>query len=534
MAPESVPWRMMKANDFNRLHLSRGRRIVIPMSELRAKKLAEVLTVAEMYAADRYAADCGVPSRTLMEYAGRAVADEITRFQTRPCPIVVLCGPGNNGGDGFVVARHLKSRGWPVTLALHGDRGALKGDAAYMSVQWDGDAVPLLPSVLDGAGLVVDAVYGAGLSRPLDGVVRDTVIALNASHLPVVAIDVPSGLHGDLGRPLDAPENRLCVKANTTVTFFRMKPAHILMPGRVHCGRVVVADIGIPEAALDEIQPSIVINGKSLWGGAYPKPDRAAHKYARGHAVVMSGPAHATGAARMAARGALRIGAGLVSVASPLDAVAVNAFHLTAIMVKPFGGAGGFRQLLADKRFNAVAAGPGLGVGAEAKAIVEAVCESGVAAVFDADALTAYRYDPQALFAQLSPHHVLTPHEGEFERLFPGLLASSSNRIEAARTAARRAGCIILLKGPDTVIAGPDGCAAVNTNAPPSLATAGAGDVLAGFILGLLAQHMEPFLAAAAGAWLHGLCATEFGPGLIAEDIPEQLPNVLRRLFEEI
>lgn len=490
----------------------------------------EILTVSEMYAADHFAAEAGVPSLTLMEYAGRAVADEIFRFHPKPCPTVVLCGPGNNGGDGFVVARLLKARGWPVTLALLGERGQLKGDAAFQAVQWDGEAVPLVPAVLKGAGLVVDALYGAGLSRPLEGAARETVIALNAGSAEVVAIDVPSGLHGDLGRSYDG----LCVEADTTVTFFRKKPAHVLMPGRLACGRIVLADIGIPQIALDSIKPSIWLNSERLWGKAYPKPSPLGHKYSRGHAVVVSGPAHATGAARLAARGALRIGAGLVSVASGPDAVDVNAKHLTAIMIKAIEGPSGLAALLQDERYNAVALGPGIGLGTRTKDFVEAVVESEASAVFDADALSVFRDDPEELFKQLTPTHVLTPHEGEFERLFPKLLETSQSRIAAVRVAANRAGCVVLLKGPDTVIGDPDGRVVVNCNAPPWLATAGSGDVLAGFILGLLAQQMEPFLAAAAGVWLHGLAATEFGPGLIAEDIPEQLPTLLRRLYNEI
>ncbi len=491
---------------------------------------SEIITVAEMYTADRYAAEHGIPSRTLMEYAGRAVADEIVRKNAKPCPVVVMCGPGNNGGDGFVVARLLKARGWEVRLALLGERGALKGDAAFQSEQWTDDVIALTPSALDGAALVVDGLYGAGLSRPLEGAARDTVIALNDSPAQVVAIDIPSGLHGDLGCALDG----LCVSADATVTFFRKKPAHVLMPGRIACGRVVLAQIGIPDDALEVIKPRLFVNGKRLWGRAFPKPDPLGHKYSRGHAVVVSGPAHATGAARLAARGALRIGAGLVSVASPLDAVDVNAKHLTTIMVKPFDGAKGLADLLEDKRFNVVAIGPGCGIGPSTRDLVDAVLASGAASVLDADALTSFAGKTEVLFGQRLVASVLTPHEGEFERLFPGLLESSSSRIEAARTAATRAGGVVLLKGPDTVVAASDGRASVTTNAPPSLATAGSGDVLSGFIAGLLAQHMEPFLAASAAVWLHGLAATHFGPGLIAEDLPEQVPVLLRRLYEEI
>ena len=487
----------------------------------------EIITVAEMYAADQYAADHGIPSRTLMEYAGRAVADEIVRKNSKPCPVLVLCGPGNNGGDGFVAARLLRSRGWDVRVALLGERGGLKGDAAYQSVQWPDEVAPLAPAALEGAKVVVDGLFGAGLARPLEGAARETAIALNNNPAQVVAIDVPSGLHGDYGKSLDG----LCVSADTTVTFFRLKPAHVLMPGRIACGRVVLAQIGIPDDAIGAIEPHIFLNGPELWGNAFPRPDPLGHKYSRGHAVVVSGPAHATGAARMAARGALRAGAGLVSVASPPDAVDVNAKHLTAIMVKPFDGAKGLAKLLEDKRFNAVAIGPGLGTGAGARELVRAVRDSDAAAVLDADALLLFD-EADALFGRRST--VMTPHEGEFERQFPGLLKESCSRVEAVRAAARRTGCVVLLKGPDTAIAAPDGRVALSNNAPPWLATAGSGDVLSGFVLGLLAQHMDPFYATAAAVWLHGVAATQFGPGLIAEDLPEQLPSVFRHLYEEI
>ena len=488
----------------------------------------EILTVAEMGAADRLAVEEGVPSLTLMEHAGASVADEIAR-RFEPCTVAVLCGPGNNGGDGFVAARHLAERGWDVRLALVVRRDALKGDASAMADLWQGGDEPLTPHVFDDANLVIDALFGAGLSRALEGSVKDTVLALNHSRIPVVAIDVPSGLHGDLGHALDD----VCVEADLTVTFFRRKPAHVLMPGRMKCGEIVVTDIGIPESVLDIIQPRIFQNGPSLWGADFPWPDPLGHKYARGHCVVVSGPSHATGAARLAARGALRVGAGLVSVASPLDAVDINAASLTAIMVKPFKGAGGLDELLNDKRLNAVVIGPGCGVGRATRELVAAVLAHDGAAVVDADGLTSFADNPNELFLLLHENCVLTPHEGEFERLFPGLLKKSPSKIESARAAAAMAKCTVLLKGADTVIAARDGRVVVNTNAPPTLATAGAGDVLAGFIGGMLAQGLDSHTAAAIAAWLHGEAALSFGPGLIAEDLPELLPDVLSRLKDE-
>ena len=474
----------------------------------------EILTTAQMARADAYAVDHGIPSLILMENAGRAVADAITaRF--RPCVVTVLCGPGNNGGDGFAVARLLEEEGFTVRVAHDADpQGA---DAAAMSEKWKGARLALTPAALDGAKLVVDALFGAGLSRPLAGATAQMVEALN--DLPVVAIDVPSGVSGDTGQPLGA----VYVTAALTVTFFRKNPAHLLLPGRELCGELVVADIGIPAEAAST---SLHENTPALW--RYPWPRAQGHKYDRGHCVVVCGPAHATGAARLAARGALRIGAGLVSIASPPDALAVNAAHLTAVMLKPFEGASGLAHLLEDKRLNAVVIGPGLGVGGETRALVDAVLRSGAAIVLDADALTSFMDDPEALFARLHDRCVLTPHAGEFERLFPGLL--DDDKVAATRAAAERSGAVVLLKGNDTVIAAPDGRCAINANAPPALGTAGAGDVLAGFIAGLLAQGMAAFDAAACGAWLHGDAAARFGPGLIAEDLPEILPQSLKAL----
>jgi NAD(P)H-hydrate epimerase len=489
----------------------------------------EVLTTAEMAAADAYAAAHGTPSAALMENAGRAVAGELAaRFS--PCRVAVLCGPGNNGGDGYVTARLLKARGFDVRVACHGQ--AAKGDAAAMAQMWDGETVALTPGALEGAGLVVDALFGAGLSRPLGGVFAAMVEAANGCGLPIAAVDVPSGLSGDSGMPL----GDLAIRAGLTVTFFRKKPGHLLMPGRMLCGALVVADIGIaPQAAAGV---SLYENTLALW--RYPWPKMGGHKYDRGHCLVVSGPAHATGAARLAARGALRIGAGLVSVAAPAGAMAVNAAQLTAIMVKQADGAAELAALLGDARRNAVVMGPGLGVGGETREMVAAALAAGPAVVLDADALSSFQDDPDALFARLHnpvshKRCVLTPHAGEFARIFPDLLEDAASKVAAARAAAARSGAVVLLKGADTVIAAPppedaEGRAAINTDAPAWLATAGAGDVLAGFVGGLLAQGMAPFEAACAAAWLHGAAAAAFGPGLIAEDLPEVLPRVLAQL----
>lgn len=492
---------------------------------------AEVLTVAQSGDADRLAEAAGVASLTLMDNAGRAVADRVTGPAVPDDPILILCGPGNNGGDGYAAARHLKERGHTVAVHSLVEPSTLKGDAAVMAEQWQGPIVRASPESVREACLVIDALFGAGLSRPLDGLAAELVRTANETrYLHVIAVDVPSGLHGDLGRPLEGAQG-LCIRAYETVTFFRPKPAHLLMPGREFCGLLTVANIGIRDFVLDEIRPNLFANGPDLWRERFPGPQPAGHKYMRGHAVIVSGPAHATGAARLAARGALRVGAGLVSVASPLDAVDVNAIHLTAIMVKPFDAPKGLSALLSDHRLNAVAIGPGCGVGKKTQDLVAAVLASGAAAVLDADALTSFSGFPGMLFRQLNEKCVLTPHEGEFERIFPGCLHAAATRLGAAREAAAKAGCVVLLKGSDTVIAAPSGEAAINSNAPPWLATAGAGDVLSGMITGLLAQGMNAFDASCTAAWLHGEAATKFGPGLIAEDIPEMIPAVYRDLF---
>ncbi len=471
-----------------------------------AAAMHELLTPAEMYRADALAVERGCQSIALMDNAGRAVAEEILRrYGARET--LVLCGPGNNGGDGFAVARYLKRWGWPVRLALLGERTALKGEAAAMAAKWDGPIATRID--VRGAGLIVDALFGAGLARDFP---QDLAAAINGAGVPVVAVDVPSGLDGATGRPRGAS-----VRADVTVTFFRKKPGHVLMPGRALCGEVVVADIGIPASVLGEIKPQLVENVRPV----LPKPDAADHKYRRGHAIIVSGGPLNTGAARLAAQAALRIGAGLVTISGSREALAVHAAHVTAIMLS----AQDLGLLLDDRRKNAVCIGPAAGTGHETRSRVRAVLASGAATVLDADALTAFAPDPDELFAAIAelPDRpvVMTPHEGEFARLFNDLPEDSDSKPERARKAAKRAGAVILLKGPDTVIAHPDGRAAVNTNAPPSLATAGSGDVLAGMVTGLLAQGMGGYEAARAAVWLHGEAANRHGGVRVtAEELP--------------
>lgn len=482
-----------------------------------------LLSPSEMAAADRAAMDAGVPGIDLMEAAGRAVADVVRRRRPK-VPVAVLCGPGNNGGDGFVAARHLAAAGWPVRLGLLGGRGRLAGEAAHHASLWEGAVEPLSPALLEGAALAVDAIFGAGLSRPVDGVARAVIEALAARRIATVAVDVPSGLDGTSGEVRGA-----AAPADVTVTFFRKKPGHLLLPGRLLCGTIVVADIGIPDKVLDAIRPSAHENGPALWLDGYPWPRPEGHKYRRGHALVAGGPVM-TGAARLAARAAARIGAGLVTLAAPTAAWPVYASALTSVIVRPVADGGEFAGLLADTRRNAIVLGPGAGpTEATRRAVLDALATRR-SVVLDADALTVFAERPDDLFGTIAGPCVMTPHEGEFARLFAMGGDGESGKLARARAAAARSHAVVLLKGADTVVAAPDGRAAINANAPPDLATGGSGDVLAGLVTGLLAQGMAPFEAAAASAWLQGEAAQSFGPGLIAEDLVEALPAVLRRL----
>ena len=469
----------------------------------------ELLTPAEMYRADALAAAAGVPSLTLMENAGRAVAGEIVRrYGARKT--LVLCGPGNNGGDGFVCARYLTKWGWPVRVALYGELGKLKGDAAVMAAKWDGEVETAIE--IGDAGLIVDAIFGAGLSKDFPATIASR---MGAAHVPIVAIDVPSGLDGGSGEVRGS-----CSAAALTVTFFRKKPGHVLMPGRALCGEIVVADIGIPETVLPDINPACFENAAPL----LRVPEANGHKYTRGHAVIVSGGPLNAGAARLAAQAAVNIGAGLVTLNGSREALAVHATHVTAIMLSDAD----LEMVLRDKRMNAVCIGPAAGVGEATRAKVFLALASGASVVLDADALTSFEADPDALFKAIAANPgrpvLMTPHEGEFTRLFKDLTRQSDSKLERARKAAKRSGATIVLKGADSVITKPDGMAKINTNAPPSLATAGSGDVLAGMITGLLAQGMRGFEAACAAVWLHGDAANRHGPrGLTAESLIEAL-----------
>jgi len=493
-----------------------------------------LLSVTQMAQADRLTVASGISASALMENAGRPVAQAIMD-RWSPRPVLVLCGPGNNGGDGFVAARRLAEADWPVRVALLVPRDRLRGEAAHHAALWRGPVQAVTPAALDGAELIVDALFGAGLNRPLDGAAAQTLAAAAARCIPIIAIDVPSGLMGDTGEVLGQGQG--AVQCAITVTGFRKKPGHLLQPGRRLCGELVVADIGTPASVFDTVAPDTFENDPLLWADALPVLQPEAHKFTRGHALVWGGwPG--TGAARMAARAAARVGAGLTTVAVDMShgeaALQVYAAALTSVMVSPVAQPQDLELLLADSRISGLLIGPGAGLGTDTRARVLAMLQAGRATVLDADALTVFQDDPPSLFRAIRGACVLTPHEGEFRRLFPaaerGAAGVHGDKLSRARAAARSSGAVVVLKGSDTVIAAPDGRAIINANAPPTLATAGAGDVLAGMVLGLLAQGMQPFLAAAAAVWLHGAAADHFGPGLLAEDLPDRLPAVFRRL----
>jgi len=495
-----------------------------------------VLTVAAMRRVDTTAIEGGIPGLQLMEAAGAAVAERAAARLPGGGRAIVLCGPGNNGGDGFVAARLLAARGYGVALCLLGDRAALAGDADRAAQAWTGPVQQAAADALPSGNLIIDALFGAGLSRDLDGAARALVEAVNASGIPVLAVDVPSGVDGDTGAARGA-----AIQAVETVTFVAFKPGHLLQPGRSLCGYRHLADIGAGQAALEvglaAAMPPLFRNGPDLWAQTFPRLTAESHKYTRGHALVLSGPATKTGAARLAARGALRVGAGLVTLASPDAALAENAAQLTAIMLRACETADDLDDLLTDERLNVVLAGPGLGTGEPTRERVAVAAAAGRSLVLDADALTSFAGQAPLLAAHLADgdaQAVLTPHEGEFARLFSGTdaTAEAGDKVARTRAAAALTGAVVVLKGSDTVIASPDGRAAINDHGSPYLGTAGSGDVLGGLIAGLLAQGMPPFEAAAAGVWLHGDAGLRHGPGLIAEDIPELMPAVLGDLAE--
>ncbi len=475
-----------------------------------------LLTPGQMGDADRAAAASGIDSFGLMERAGQAVAAAALKAFPEALRFIVLCGPGNNGGDGYVAARALLAAGATCQVHAWGDAGALKGDAARAF-----RLCPLQPAPLPDyqhlpGDVIIDAIFGAGLARDVPPPVAEVIERINGLGLPVLAVDLPSGLDGLTGKVRGA-----AFRASRTVTFMTRKPGHLLLPGRVLCGSLEVFDIGIPERIIRAAAGTIRRNDPALW--RLPETGAESHKFRRGHLAVLSGPAAATGAARLSAEAGLRAGAGLVTIGAEPEAVPALAAHLTAIMIRPLVDLPAFSDWITDPRLSAFVLGPGFGVGRGVRDRVERL--AGRPLVLDADGISSFRDHADQLFSlyedMAEPSLVMTPHEGEFSRLFPDIAADEElGKVEKAVRAAARSRAVIVYKGADTVIAAPDGRARINDNAPASLATAGSGDVLSGIIGSLLAQGMPAFDAASAGVWLHGAAASRLGPGLTAEDLP--------------
>ncbi len=482
-----------------------------------------LLTQEAMSALDTLVIQQGTDGLTLMRRAGAAVVKVIESAFPYPASVLVLCGLGKNGGDGFIVAGLLQQKGWTVTCTVIGDVTQLADTALQARADFPGSLVAWSPELLGDCTLIVDALFGIGLNRPLSSEYEVVIQAVNESRQPVVSIDMPSGIHADTGAALG---QAICAK--TTVTFTRKKPGLLLLPGRIHAGEVIVADIGIEARVVATAITACAENHPNLWHDQVPRFGVEQHKYHHGHALVLGGGVM-TGAARLAARAAQRTGAGLVTVAAPPYATLVYASNLDSVLVHPVTTIEDWCRQVEDPRKNAILLGPGAGVSELLQAQVLAALATGKPVLLDADALTAFSAQPEKLFRALHAQTVLTPHAGEFERLF-GPQREFSDKLSLVARMARLVQCVVLLKGADTVIAAPDGRAVINTNAPPWLATAGSGDVLAGILTGLLAQGVEAFTAACIAVWLHGAAAQDFSPGMIAEDLVAALPHSLAKL----
>jgi hydroxyethylthiazole kinase-like uncharacterized protein yjeF len=486
-----------------------------------------LLTPDEMACVDRMSAESGIPSFGLMRRAGYAVAATALSHFPAAVRFAVLCGPGNNGGDGYVAARQLADGGAKISVHALGDPDDLKGDAALAFQLWGGSVAPLREFQPQPGDVVIDALFGAGLSRKISDEIAGVISSVERAGVPVLAVDLPSGVDGRSGKPLGA-----AFKAHCTITFMTRKPGHLLLPGKSLCGDIEVADIGIPRRIIEAAGGSISENGPPIWSAHLPFVGADSHKYRRGHLAVFSGETSKTGAARLSAIAGLKTGAGLVTLASPEDAMAANAAQLTAVMLKKVDTNAELSDWLETAKLSAFVLGPGFGVGSRARDLVLALKDSPL--VLDADGITSFRDDPAILFDAFEDgetHLVLTPHDGEFGRLFPDIAADeTSSKPDKALKAARRAHAAIVYKGADTVIASPDGRVAINTNGPPWLATAGSGDVLAGMIGAFLAQGLPAFEAAAAGVYLHGEAAGLAGPYMTAEDLAGQAGHAMADL----
>ncbi|WP_262691560.1 NAD(P)H-hydrate dehydratase [Kordiimonas aestuarii] len=492
-----------------------------------SKRSHLVLVPDEARQADAWAISHGVDGLALMEAAGRAVAEAAVSYAGTPLEcdgdIVLLCGPGNNGGDGYVAARYLQEWGYAARIVSSIASSDLKGDAAVMASRWSGRVDPVQKAKLKNAAVIIDALFGTGLARPIEGELAALIDEANAREVFRLAVDVPSGLDAQVGTPLGA-----CFHADATVTFFRKKPGQVIAPGRFLCGgrdHIHVADIGISDACLDDIKPKTFENIPTLWSGSFPYAGPITHKYKRGHLLVLGGKQPALGACRLACMAALRTGAGLVTLAAPSETYSIQATALTDVLVRQFDSTSEFLDMMADDRINVVLLGPGAGVSKKNGDLIHDVVARGRGLVLDADALTSLAGHLDILGLGKAGEIVLTPHDGEFVRLFPDI--DHTDRIAAVRTAACITGAIVVLKGVSTLVAAPDGRLSIAANAPAWLSIGGTGDVLSGIVASLMGQGMPAFEAASAGVWLHGEAGMRAGRGLIASDLVDLLPSVL-------
>ncbi len=484
-------------------------------------------TSSEAKSIDALAIENGMTGIHLMETAGRAVADILIEYIGTPIEvggeIIVLCGPGNNGGDGFVIARLLDDWGYPVKVALSCAQTDLKGDAAIAARRWEGSVFVLSNIKLTNAAVIIDAVFGTGLSRAPDGDIADVLNQVNNLDAFRLAVDISSGLDADTGMPIG-----VCFSADATVTFSSRKPAHIMAPGRFLSGgidNIHVADIGIDNSIYDSIDSNHFLNIPSLWSGYFPFQGPLTHKYDRGHLLVLGGREPTLGASRLASIAALRTGAGLVTLAAPSETYPIQAGVLTDVMVRRFDSVFGFVGIMSDQRISTVLLGPGAGVGEKTIELIQQAGQKKKHMVLDADALTSLQGRADIL-KEYGCQKIITPHDGEFARLFPDLNIEH-DRIAAVRAAAQQINAVVVLKGVSTVIAEPDGRVAITANAPSNLSVGGTGDVLSGIIASLVVQGMPAFEAAAAAVWIHGEAAMKIGRGLIASDLLEHLGDVL-------
>lgn len=464
-----------------------------------------------------------------MQNAGDVLYDAFCAHFHDAGNVLIVCGVGNNGGDGFVLAERISKSGIKVSVCIIGDASHISGDARL--------AFDLLPASVPRVqeprqqqpnwgqyDLIVDGLFGAGLARDITGAYADAVAAINTSPAKVFAIDLPSGINGETGQV-----SGCAVEADLTVTFFRKKPGHVLFPGQTHCGQVIVGQIGILENVLDEITPNTFHNSSELWEKLLPAPQLMSHKYSRGHMLAISGPIEKSGAIRLAAHAALRIGSGLVTIAAPADTLSIHAARTDVLMLAPMNTSAQLADLLKDPRLNSICIGPGLDPDENTRELVLAILDHDLSVVLDAGALSAFSDAPKILHKAINTRDsktVLTPHDGEFNRIFP-TLKSTPSKLEKAQLAAEMIGATVILKGPDTVIADGGGQTTISDNGSPWLATAGSGDVLSGMIAGLLAQGMPAFEGACAAVWFHGEASQIIGVGLISSDLDQGIKTAL-------